>query len=201
MTTTLTVHAAVEGIVDEAVVQKLIIGAGACPGTIYGKIGKAFLRQKVQGFNNAARTWPWLILTDLDNDADCAPTLCAQWIPDPAPLMCLRIAVREVEAWLMADVESLAEYLRVARSKIPDNPEQLVDPKREMVNIARHSRRTAIQKDMVPREGAGRSVGPAYASRMIEYIQTSWRPNVASEQAESLMRAISCIRQMVATVS
>jgi hypothetical protein len=54
MNGTLIIHAAVEGIVDEAVVQKLIIEAGGCPGTVYGKSGKAFLRQKIQGFNNAA---------------------------------------------------------------------------------------------------------------------------------------------------
>jgi hypothetical protein len=42
------VSAAVEGIVDEAVVRKLIVEAGGRPGTVYGKSGKAFLRRLIQ---------------------------------------------------------------------------------------------------------------------------------------------------------
>jgi len=201
MTGAVTIHAADEGIVDEAVVQKLILEAGGCPGTVYSKTGKPFLRRKIQGFNNAARTWPWLVLVDLDNDAECAPTLCAQWVPVLAVHLCFRVAVREVEAWLMADTDTLGSFLGVSPNRIPADPEQLEDPKTEMVNLARRSRRLAIRKDMVPREGSGRSVGPAYAPRMIEYIQTSWRPEVASGQAESLRRAIASLRRMIEEVS
>jgi len=197
----LIIPAAVEGIVDEAVVQKLIIVAGGCPGTVYGKTGKVFLRQKIQGFNNAAEAWPWLVLVDLNNDAECAPPLCSEWLPVPAPYLCFRVAVREVEAWLMADADSLASFLGVSRNRIPAEPEQLYDPKTEMVNLARRSRRLAIRKDMVPREGSGRSVGPAYPSRLIEYVQTSWRPEVAIERAESLKRSIRCLQRMIEKVS
>ncbi len=196
-----TICAAVEGIVDEAVAHKLIIEAGGFPGTVYGKCGKAFLHQKIQGFNNAARSWPWLVLVDLDNDAACAPTLCSQWVPCLAPNLCFRVAVREVEAWLMADADTLAPFLGVRKNRIPADPEKLNDPKTEMVNLARCSRRGAIRKDMVPREGSGRSVGPAYASRLIEYVQTSWRPDAASGQAESLRRAIVGLRRIIANVS
>jgi len=197
----LIIPAAVEGIVDEAVAQKLIIEAGGNPGTIYGKTGKAFLHQKIQGFNNAARAWPWLVLVDLNNDAECAPPLRAQWVPIPAPHLCFRVAVRKVKAWLMADAKSLASFLGVSPNKIPKDPEHLDDPKREMVNLARRSRQAAIRKDMVPREGSGRPVGPAYASRLIEYVQNSWRPDVASRQAQSLSRAITCLRRMIEGVS
>ena len=70
------VSAAVEGIVDEAVARKLIVGAGGRPGTIYGKNGKPFLRRQIQGYNSAARHLPWMVLVDLDHDAECAPPLC-----------------------------------------------------------------------------------------------------------------------------
>lgn len=197
----LIIHAAVEGIVDEAVAQKLIIEAGGLPGTVYGKSGKAFIHQKVQGFNNAAKMWPWLVLVDLDNDAECAPPFCTRWVPDPAPYLCFRVAVRMVESWLMADAEALASFLGLSSNRIPQDPEQLDDPKREMVNLARRSRRAAIRKDMVPREGSGRPVGSAYASRLIEYVQSSWRPEVAGRQAESLRRAIACLRRILKAVA
>lgn len=191
------IRAAVEGIVDEAVAQKLIVTAGGFPGTVYGKSGKVFLHQKVQGFNNAAKRWPWLVLVDLDSDAECAPPLREQWVPNPAPYLCFRVAVREIEAWLMADADTLASFLGVSLRRIPVAPEQIPDPKKEMVNLARYSRRREIRKDMVPREGSGRSVGPAYTSRLIEYVQTSWRPEVAIGRAESLRRAITCLRRVI----
>ncbi|HPW69573.1 MAG TPA: hypothetical protein PLA82_08930 [Deltaproteobacteria bacterium] len=196
----LIIDAAVEGIIDEAVAQKLIVGAGGSPGTIYGKTGKAFLYQKIQGFNNAAKTWPWLVLVDLDNDKECAPPFCTRWVPDPSPYLCFRVAVREVESWLMADSETLASFLGISRAIIPKDPEGLVDPKREMVNLARRSRKEAIRKDMVPRQGSGRPVGPAYASRMIEYVQNYWRPEVAARRADSLGRAIACLRRVIKEV-
>jgi hypothetical protein len=193
----LIIDAAVEGIIDKAVAQKLIIGAGGSPGTIYGENGKAFLHQKIQGFNNAAKVWPWLVVVDLDNDKECAPLFCKRWVPDPSPYLCFRVAVREVESWLMADSETLASFLGISRAIIPKDPEGLVDPKREMVNLARRSRKEAIRKDMVPRQGSGRPVGPAYASRMIEYVQNYWRPEVAARRADSLGRAIACLRRVI----
>ena len=99
----LTIMAAVEGVLDEVVVRKLILAAGAQPGTIYGKKGKPYLHQKIEGFNNAAQYRPWIVLADLDRDAECAPPLRNDWLPSPAALMCFRIAVRAVEAWLMAE--------------------------------------------------------------------------------------------------
>jgi hypothetical protein len=102
------ISAAVEGIVDEAVIHRLVTQAGAIPGIIYGKNGKQDIRLKIQGYNGAAQRTPWIVLVDLDNDADCATILHATWLPDPAPFMCFRVAVRQVEAWLLADREQVA---------------------------------------------------------------------------------------------
>jgi hypothetical protein len=197
MTGLVVVSAAVEGIVDEAVVRKLILQAGGCPGTIYGKRGKTHLRQQIQGYNNAARHSPWIVLIDLDRDAECAPPLCDQWVPDPARHLCFRVAVREIEAWLMADAETLALFLSVARSRLAADPERLLDPKTEMVNLSRYSRRREIREDMVPRERSGRQVGPAYAARLMEYVETQWRPRVAAHGAESLRRAMDCLEMLI----
>jgi hypothetical protein len=195
------VKAAVEGVVDEAVIRRLLEHVKVIPGEVYGKNGKSHLRKRIGGYNNAARHAPWIVLVDLDRDAECAPPLCEEWVRDPAAYLCFRVAVREVEAWLMADAASLASFLRVARSRIPAEPEQLLEPKTEMVNLAGRSRRREIREDMVPREGSGRSVGPAYSSRLIEYVKTSWRPEVAVESAESLRRAITCLQRIIEKVS
>ncbi len=168
-------------------------------GNVYGKQGKPHLRQRLAGYNHAARHAPWLMLVDLDRDADCAPPAIHAWLPDPAPMACFRVAVRAVEAWMIADTEALAGYLSIPRSRVPDHPEALDDPKAAMVNLARRSRRRAIQEDMVPRGGSGRAVGPAYSSRMVEFVVDFWRPDVAATRAGSLSRAIRALRQMVET--
>jgi hypothetical protein len=197
MPSLVTISAAVEGLVDEAVVLRLIACAGGHPGPVYCKNGKDALRQKINGYNNAARHTPWVVLVDLNSYADCAPRLRHDWLPTPAPQLCFRVVVRQVEAWLMADADTLATFLGVRRNTIPANPEALPNAKAEMVNLARHSRRSAIRQDMVPRQGSGRAVGPAYTSRMIEYAETHWRPEVAAQRADSLRRTIDRLKRLV----
>lgn len=195
------INAAVEGDLDEAIARKLIERAGGAMGEVYGKNGKPALRKRINGFNNAARSphAPWLVLVDLDKDKDkdCAPALRDDWLRHPAPGLCFRIAVREVEAWLMADAETLAPYLSVSANRISENPESLEKPKDEMVNLARRSRRPAIKRDMVPREGSERRVGIAYTSRLIEYVRDKWRIETAAKRSESLRRAIRCLKRLI----
>lgn len=189
------ISAAVEGDLDEALARRLIVHAGGVPGAVYGRNGKAALRQKIGGYNNAARRTPWLVLVDLDHTAPCAAQLVTAWLPDREPLLRFRVAVREVQAWLLADRESLADYLRVTRGQITNDPEALPDPKRSLVDLARRSRNRDIRADMVPREGSGRSIGPAYVSRVIEFIERRWRPDVAAGRADSLGRALACLQR------
>ncbi len=97
----------------------------------------------------------------------------------------------------MADAEALADYLGVARRAIPDNPEMLENAKADMTKLAAKSRRRDIRLDMVPREGSGRMVGLAYASRLIEFTENLWRPEQAVQRAGSLRRSIACLERLV----
>ena len=192
------ITAAVEGNVDEAVVRRLIEHVGGSPGPVYGRNGKDYLRQRITSYNQAARRLPWVVLIDLDHDAECAPPLRSTWLPAPSPYMCLRVAVRQVEAWLLADRERVAKFLSVSTSRIPYSPESVEHPKNAMVEIARSSRRRDIREDMVPRTGSGRSVGPAYTARLIEFViskGTGWRPEVAARNSVSLDRSLRCLRR------
>ncbi len=191
-----TISGAVEGLIDEAVLRRLVHWVGAVPGPVHGKLGKAFLRKQIEAYNLAADTTPWLVLIDLDDDADCPPPMLRAWLPHPAAHMCFRIVVREIEAWLLADRERLAQFLNVRMALIPRDPEDLADPKRALVDIARKSRRKEIREDMTPRPKSYRSVGPAYNSRMIQFVsdeRSGWRPDVAAERSESLRR---CMHQL-----
>jgi hypothetical protein len=189
------VSGAVEGIVDEAVVRALLSYAGHAPGTIYVQGGKSRLLAKLAGFNAAARLSPWLVLVDLNGDAPCAPEFVTAVMPTPSPQMVFRVAVRQAEAWLMADREELASYLRVSRTLVPNDPEAEADAKRAMVNLARGSRDRHVREDMVPMQASGRKTGPNYAGRLIEFATRRWRPDVAAERADSLNR---CLQRLAA---
>jgi hypothetical protein len=193
----LVVSAAVEGLADEAVVRRVVAFAGAEVGTVYGKVGKGRLRQQIQGYNQAARISPWVVLVDLDREQDCAPPLRQAWLPQPAAMMCFRIAVREVEAWLLADRERIAAFLSVSPARVPRAPESLPDPKRFVVELARVSRRRDIREDMVPSPGGGRDVGPAYVSRIVEFTEKHWHPATAGRNSDSLRRCIGAIKALV----
>lgn len=189
-----------EGPIDEAVLRRLLEFLGAVPGPIYGKQGKDRLLQQISAYNHASRISPWVVLIDLDRDADCAPSFRLRHLAAPEPNLCFRVAVRTVEAWLLADRARFSSFFAVALSKIPHKPEELPDPKRMVVSLARSSRRREIRRDLVPREESGRVVGPAYTSHLLAYIQdgrNGWRPEVAAEAAYSLRSTLRCLERLI----
>jgi hypothetical protein len=189
------INFAVEGEIDEAVARKLILHVGAIPGTVYGKQGKSHLRERIAGYNQAAKGMVWLVLVDLDH-CSCAPALVQNWVSQLSPYLCLRVAVREVEAWLLADAHNLAHFLGVSPSRIPNNPEQVSDPKKEIVTLASQSRKRDIRRDMVPAPDAGQGVGAAYSPRLIEFVENHWDIEQAASRAPSLQRAIDCLTRV-----
>ena len=55
--------------------------------------------------------------------------------------MRLRVAVHQIESWLMADAERLSAFLSVGTSLLPGDPDGCHDAKHEMVRLVRESRR------------------------------------------------------------
>ncbi len=194
------ISAAVEGIADKAVVRRLVTHVGAQAGTICSGNGKAKLFENIKGYSEAARRRPWIVPVDLDQDAECTPPLRVNSLPSVAPLMCFRIAVRAAEAWLMADRESPASFPGSSAGIIPPLSGAIADPKQMTVNMARRSRRRVIRLDMAPRAECGRQVGPAYPSRLIDFVedrQNGRRPNAAAESCGSLGKCLKCLKRLV----
>ncbi len=197
----ISVSGAVEGLVDQAVFERLVGVVHAEPGPLYLTNGKSRLLHRLRGFNEAALRAPWLVLVDLD-DAECAPPFRRRHLPRAAPLMVCRVAVRAVEAWLLADRHRISRWLQVSVDLVPARPEQLPDPKQAVVNLARRSRSRDIRQDLVPREQGRRQVGPLYASRLIGFVQDErqgWRPRVAARSSDSLDRCIRHLSGVIAT--
>jgi hypothetical protein len=65
-----------------------------------------------------------------------------------------------------------------------------------VVQLVGQSRRREIREDMIPRPGSGRQVGPAYHSRLIEFVEKHWQPEVAARFSDSLRRCLTRVRQI-----
>jgi len=186
-----------EGYVDVLVLERLADELALPHGTQYDCGGKPALRRRLPGFNAAAARSPWVVLADLDQEP-CAAEHVHELLPQPERFMVLRLAVRAMEAWLMADAEALAVWLRVTPARVPGAPDQLVHAKQALVDIARSSRSSALRQDIVPRAGSGRTVGPAYSSRIAEFVTDHWDPQRAAGSSDSLRRAMARIRALAA---
>ena len=182
---------AVEGPSDEAVIAAVLRANGHDVGAVHGLRGKNHLDAHLRGYASAAKHAPWLIVRDLDQDADCAAELLRAKQPGGHP-GCVRIAVRAIEAWLLADPAS-ARWLGVAASALPRNVEQLDDPKATLIQLARRSRRAAVREDIVPT--LSRPIGPGYVDQVRTFCATTWTPAVAARRSESLARLIRHIQK------
>lgn len=186
----------VEGDTDVPVVSKLAKDARLEVIGIIDLAGKSQLDLRLSRFNDAANGTPWFVLRDLDHDAECAPALLADRSFVPKSWMVYRIAVREVEAWLLADAESLADFLGVEPSLIPTDPDGEADPTTTLVNLARRSSRATVRKRMVPKPNSSAQVGPLYEAAIIEYGAEHWSLDRACRRSASLKRAREALRDL-----
>ena len=202
MSAPITINLAVEDRLSEDVLRKLVESSGR-PfdiGTCYHRGGFGYLKSKIAGFNAAAERIPFLVLTDLDR-CECAPSLIAEWLPNRrSPKLLFRIAVREVEAWLLADRQGLATYLGISEANIPRNPESLTDPKQALISCARKSKRRSLREAIVPATGTTSKLGPDYNACLGRFVAEYWQPELAQAESESLERTIRCIGNLGSSV-
>jgi len=164
MTITPSIIIAVEDELSGAVMSRLISFSGRnfAINRIFNARGNARLKDGMTKFRAASRVLPHIILTDLDR-CPCPPVLIDNWKANQLPPQLLfRIAVREVEAWLLADRAGIAEFLHIDVNKVPHSPEVEDDPKRTLINLARKSRKRRLSQEIVPEVGSSAKIGPLY---------------------------------------
>lgn len=143
-----------------------------------------------------ARQHPVLCIAD--TDGKCAVDLKNSWLPAHAPEeFILRLAVTEAESWLLADRVAAAEFLGVPVVKIPMHPDSLVDAKREVLNLARKSRKRLIKQEMISSFEPSKP-GTGYNQHLRDYAAHHWNATRAAEQSPSLARAVRKLRAIAA---
>lgn len=191
--TTIPVNLAVEDPLSESVLRRLTahVGRGYAIGAAYNRGGNGYLKRCIRGWNQAAKGRPLILLTDLDQ-GDCPQALMRDWLPVPRhPNLLFRVAVREVEAWLLSDRINLAHFLRCSVTRIPTDPENLPDPKVSLVNLATSSRSTDIRDRLVPRRGHTAKQGPDYNACLAEFVQDRWDIAAACLNSKSLRQTVN----------
>jgi hypothetical protein len=159
-------------------------------GMAYRRGGFGYLRRTISGWNSAAKSIPFIVLTDLDT-YPCPLELLNEWLPfGKHPNLLFRIAVREVEAWLLADPDNLSQFLNVKRALIPPQPDSIVDAKAALVGVAGRSRSKAIRESIVPKRGSTAKQGPDYNGRLGLFVRQHWDIDAAKTNSESLSRTL-----------
>ena len=187
----------VEGQTDLTVLTELLQSLDVHEIETYVKGGKTELLKGLDGYNKAARFAPWLVVLDLDQVVACAPDYVNSILPAPANGMMLRITVRSIEAWLIADREKMAKFLGIPVANFPANPDAEKNPKLLLIELVRRKcRGKQLRQDLLPDPKSGQAVGPGYPGRISEFVQKHWRPEVAAQRSESLARCIHALEQL-----
>lgn len=184
---------ATEDTVSEVVVRKLVaeIRPDLEISVAIGNRGKGYLKSRARELNRSGRSMPVFLLLDLDHRNVCPGEVIQSWMHGTIERnMLCRIAVMEVESWLLAHRSELAAYLGVSASRIPRDTDAIDKPKEFLVNLARRSRKSNVRYEFVPPPGSTAIVGPAYNLQLAAFIRASWSPQEAAKSSASLLRAI-----------
>ena len=202
MTKPIPINIAIEDLLTEVVIEVLLEQSEKTffVGRRYSRNGYGYLRRTISGFNNASKSTPFLVVTDLDS-AECPASLKADWLGRVAehPNLLFRVAVREVESWVMADRGAFSKFLGVSIERIPSDLDAVPDPKALLVKIAGGSRQASIRRDLVPRATIGRTVGPGYNARLTEFVRSKWRASAGIKHSDSLERAFARVNEFSPT--
>jgi hypothetical protein len=157
------------------------------------------MRGELPRYRQSSYVLPHLLLADLDRHP-CAGALLEAWnVRSERPRFMLRVAVREVEAWLLGDRRGVAEWLSVPAHRIPATPETEPDPKGALLGLGRRSRSPRFASEFCPKPGSAASQGPLYNEHVRRFVRERWDPQAARANAPSLDRACKRIAEWAAT--
>jgi hypothetical protein len=138
-----------------------------------GKKGFGYLKSKIKAFNKAAQKLPFFVLTD--QDSGCPPEKITNWLNcTPHSNLIFRIAVMEIESWVMADRKAIAKYLSISVDNFPHQIDEIADPKQFLISKAKKSKKRNLKEDIVPRKGSTAKIGPNYNACLSDFINSNW---------------------------
>lgn len=189
----------VDGNLDEAVGRRIVKELGGSVEVAYGKKGYGYIKNNIRKFDRCSTQYSSLLaLVDLmDTGFDCPPDLIRKLLPTSRPDTIFRIAVREIESWLIADRDNISKFLSVSKNIINNYPDGLYDPKQTLINIARRSRSREIKRLLVPKDDSTAVEGPGYTYKMMQFVNEIWDIYAACEKSDSLRRCVNVLNMYI----
>lgn len=195
---TLVVEDDLSGRVAERLVDEYIPGTQVFELFVAG----GSIRGRMPGLNQRARfNGPVLALADLDRPLSCPAELVQEMTSGLTvePNLLVRVAVLEIESWILADREAIARWLGISVRNVSRDPESLENPKRALVDLASRSRYRRLRERIAPVRVLGTNrTGPNYNESVGEFVTQLWHPESARRNAPSLDRAITRISELAA---
>ena len=180
---------ATEDELSEAIAEKLLREANSQIKILQKlrKGGFGYLYSRMDSWRQISRQTPVFLFTDLDS-LECAPSLIERWCGGKSlgDNLHIRVAVREVESWLLADREAMRSLIG-AKGKIPNAPDDLNDPKIELLKLANKASKD-VRLDLVNQTSSCLRQGLGYNARLIAHVQDLWSPERAAVHSPSLKR-------------
>jgi len=198
------IRIAFEDQLSEFVIRKLFSHLSlnfqiVCLNKNYSRTGFGYIKDSINKWNSADDSLLFFVLTDLDK-YNCAPELIQGWIKNPIRSnLFFRVAVREVEAWLLADDDNFSKYTGLDFDFIEKETrdvEKITDPKEKLLSLVKRSKKRELITDIVREESSQLKQGPAYNTRLQEYLDHHWDINKARLKSDSLDRALKALEQL-----
>lgn len=169
------------------------------------------IKSKISSFNELARQYPVLLLTDLDTDP-CAPigkTNLLNGITQSSGFV-INIACDEVEAWLMADREGFSNYFGIPLTEMPEFLPQKMQGRKSLSEIslkvksswhfthqlAHLSTKSDVRAQVSVPLNDKTCKGKEYNTAVVPFIEKVWKPETGRLVSDSLNRMINRIQKL-----
>ncbi len=136
------------------------------------------------------------VLCVADTDGQCAVTLRSAWLQSAGHArFVLRLAHTEAESWLLADREGFSHALAVPLNKLPQHPDDEVDPKRLVLSLLRRSKERLLRTEVISGTDPSKP-GTGYNLHLGAFVRTHWNAQRGAQCSPSLARALKRVQAL-----
>lgn len=189
-----------EDILSEAAITKII--ASLDKFRIVNKLGRnngcGDIIKNIEKYNALSRIHHVMVMLDLDlkNNEDDFLESVHKKIKRKEDKLLFSVPIREVESWILADRKGLSEFLRISENRIDNNPDQLLDPKEKIVNLAKSAKNAEARTGIPPKAGSASKVGISYNTLLKGFVNENWSIERARENSPSLNKTMLILERI-----
>lgn len=157
--------------------------------------GVSRLLSQLDRYQTLARLYPVLCIADTDRR--CAVELLEKHRPPNLSARFLfRLAVPEIESWILADNKGFAEHFRVPESRLPRNPDEEHDSKLTILHLVQKSKSRLFKNEMISAYDRNK-IGTGYNLHLTSFVREKWSVEEAAMRSASLARCVSRLQELL----